>query len=71
MKISKDDIENYIEYLDQGKYEMKHFLEYLEYAYSTEMVNSFLTAFWLGVSDSAHYELFFDQLQKARLEHGY
>ena len=52
------------------KHEMMSLIDYLESAYGTKIVDDFLSALWLGISDTAHYELFFDALQKARLEHG-
>jgi len=73
MKISKDDADTIIEFYNFAKlheFEMKHFLDYVTQNYGAEITDSFKSALWLGISDSAHYELFFDELQKARLEHG-
>ena len=48
--------------VNQEKFEINSFYEYLRDNYSKELADRFLTAMAIGISDTAHYELFIQDL---------
>ena len=54
--------------MTQEKFEMQHFENYLRDNYGKEVVDSFIMAMCIGVSDTAHYEAFIETLVEARMK---
>ena len=48
--------------VNQEKFEINSFYEYLRDNYSKELADSFLTAMAIGISDTVHYEQFIQDL---------